>query len=335
MSRQDMQFEDRRQQSQNETEAAYEAYEPRQVNRDPREQPRSAEGPGDGPGYEPGYMGQRQNYGEKIQPGARRSRQRKRQSGWGRMLAIGVIVLVLIGGASTLFRVMGIGWTSEKIASETFTNVPAQTTLSITNSTGDINVRTGDGDEVTIDAIANRGWGGENPEVSFEQVGNTIEVTIEQDISDWFGGDIDFDVIVPETMNLTLHSTTGDINVEGNDGVFDLYTNTGDITVDQAELQGTGRLETNTGDVNFEGTFGENATYTMKANTGDVDLKLDPNENVAINAVVNTGDIESDIPEIVVSEDGPVSRVAEGQIGPGEGQAHVSLETNTGDVNIE
>lgn len=84
-----MQYHENQQKYQNESEAAY---EPRQVNRDPREQRRSIEENE----YKPGYMGQPVVYGEKIQPGMPRPQRRKRQNGQTQRLLIGILILVVI-----------------------------------------------------------------------------------------------------------------------------------------------------------------------------------------------------------------------------------------------
>lgn len=348
---QQMQSDDRRERSIEEQEV----YTPRQVNTDTREQSRQDEPVGHAEsagndeygGYEPGYGGQRQQQEEKLRPESERpsqyagpqgqSSQRKRRR-WVRPLVIAVILLILLGGMSSGFRYLGFGTTMHTETPQAFT-VNQNAVISVQNNVGNITIhRGGSGNQVSVTTTVRDDFLGHDPQVAYNSGdGNTLNIAVEDNRSGLNFvnlSSVNLDITVPDNMNLDLHTSLGDINIEGFQGQITAQSSAGDVTVTDVNLSGSGELQSSAGNVDFSGTFADNANYTLHTSAGNVDANFDPQDNVHIDARTSAGDIDSDLPAVQVRDDGPVNKEAHGDLGNSQNQATVSLETSAGNVDI-
>jgi hypothetical protein len=350
---QHMQFDDRRQGSPGESEE--ETYRPRQVNADPREQSRSGgpeeetigvEESANDSGYEPGYMGQRQKQGEKLQPesGTRPQYaqpqtplQRRRRRGWLRQLVVVLLIIALLGGFSSGARFMGLGTTAH--GEQQSFNVSQNANVVVQNNIGNITIHKGSGNQIEVNATVRDDFLGHKPAVRSEASdSNNISITTEVDRSglSFFNlSGVDLDITVPDSMKLNLQTDSGNINVEDIQGQLIAEADSGNVSVSNANLSGEGHIQTDAGNINFDGELADNAKYTMTTNAGNVHAKFTPDENVQIDARTDAGNIDSDFPEVSGSGNGPVEKEAHGTIGNGQNSADVTLQTDAGNINID
>jgi hypothetical protein len=315
------------------------------INSDPREQAQRhemppTEGNEEGyKGYSEGYNGQPygepwQAEGEKIQP---RQKSRKRR-GMKPLVIVLIIIALLVGFAgmsSTNFR-----GTERVIPAQVYT-VSSAPTLVLDNGSGDVHVHVGNVNNVVVSA-RERGFGmfrdnDEQQMVTTEQQGNTITVSPTRR-SGMFGQQVDLDITVPTATNLELHTTSGDINVEGVNGqvtlatesgdikgsnlsgVLNTSTTSGDVKLEQTLLRGNSSLKTNSGKIELEGDIDTQGDYEFQTNSGDVELKLSRSSIFHLVPSTNSGHIENEFGR---------------SQGNNSGGPQVKITTNSGDISVQ
>jgi hypothetical protein len=142
-------------------------------------------------------------------------------------------------------------------------------------------------------------------------------------------------------MLLNIEAPVGDIHVDGLSGVLTIKGSTGNITVDHAILADGSHIETDQGNVNFNGLLaapsGPNAQarYILQSEQGNIDVTLPANTNVILDANTNVGAINSEFPLDIKNTGGPVN--FHGPLNPSAGTqppATLVLDVSTGSVNI-
>ena len=286
------------------------------INTDPREQ--QAYNP------LPGYIDAR----EKIQPARRRRRP------WLWIVCIVVIIALLGGGIQTGLRNI------VNTSSETHTYTVAQSTLPtlvINDDTGTVTIHTGGANSpVTIQATKHFQSFGSAPTVQYSQSGDTINASVQNPSNNFLSlgtNNVDFTVTVPSNANLQIHTATGSIDVSGVSGNMSLSTATGSITAKQDALTGQSTLQSNTGDINFDGSIASTGNYQFSSDTGSVDVTLPSNASFHVDATTDTGSIDSDFSQVQVKEHDVTGNDAHGDVGSNPG-ATMTLKTNTGDINL-
>ncbi len=96
-------------------------------------------------------------------------------------------------------------------------------------------------------------------------------------------------------------TSTGNVSINGLNGVLNVKNDSGKITVQNALLSPGSTLETQNGDITFTGTVDTVAgssnnpsIYTISSEVGSLDVTLPANINVILDAYTNTGTISSD-----------------------------------------
>jgi DUF4097 and DUF4098 domain-containing protein YvlB len=284
------------------------------INTDPREQ--QAYNP------LPGYIDPR----EKIQPVRRRRRP------WLWIIGIVVIVALLGGGIQTGLR--NIVNTSSETHTYTIATLP---TLVINDDTGTVTIHTGGANSpVTIQATKHFQSFGSAPTVQYSQSGDTINASVQNLSSNFLSlgtNNVDFTVTVPANANLQIHTATGSIDVNGVSGNMSLSTATGSITANHDALSGQSTLQSNTGDITFDGSIASTGNYQFSSDTGSVDVTLPSNASFHVDATTDTGSIDSDFSQVQVKEHDVTGSDAHGDVGSSPGAA-ITLKTNTGDINL-
>lgn len=212
----------------------------------------------------------------------------------------------------------------------------------------------------------------ENVEVRMEQDGDEVLLRphlYEQDRgwADLFRGGrvaVDFEITVPRELRVEAHTVSGDIVLHGTRGPIDMQSVSGDVRLD--DVQGPMRLKTVSGDatlagyagqlvgnsvsgdlalsnvrlhgseivtvsgdVRIDGELDKAREHKMKTISGDVDLHL-TGGSYDIRFKSMSGDLDSELDGEILREGRRDKRIV---IGPGE--AHVSVKTMSGDLQIK
>ena len=94
--------------------------------------------------------------------------------------------------------------------------------------------------------------------------------------------------------SVTLHSGSGDVNARNVDGQVIATDGSGDIAVRDSTLSGQSRLETGSGDVNFNGSLAPTGTYQIRSGSGDVHVTLPDNAAFQLDAHSDSGSVSND-----------------------------------------
>jgi len=349
MSNQDMQFADPEWRPPEEREETPEL--PRPINADrynqtPWQTPSTSQ--------EEGYLGPGYAASQPQTPWAAPSRPipRRRSSPW-RWLILAFIIIALMSGAfSRSFGGFGgpgpqQSFPKEQVQNFTF-NAPSVSTVVITGGTGDITVHTGGaGNSIIIQESLDRGPFGNsgNGIVKPTQSGSTVSVNEDQ------GSDTSFDITVPagthenlqltttdgsiqvDSVNgqMTLQSNNGDISLQNSQGPVSLQTNDGSITLSNDELTGSSNLNSQNGDLSFNGTL-DSGNYQFQSTNGSVDVTLLNTPNFHLDATTSSGSITTnDFPSIKNT-----GTQAQGDVGNPSAakQTTLTLKSNSGDITL-
>ncbi|MCI2238327.1 DUF4097 domain-containing protein [Paenibacillus sp. TRM 82003] len=144
--------------------------------------------------------------------------------------------------------------------------------------------------------------------------------------------EVDWELTVPEGLDLDLRTGTGDQELTGAFGAVTVRAGTGDVRWDA----GTGEsldAETGTGDLDVRGEVGQ---VRARAGTGDVEVRLDAAPEVA-EVTTGTGDATVRLPTegsyAVEVSTGFGDEVVEVPVDAASAQ-RVSVRTSTGDASV-
>jgi hypothetical protein len=297
---------------------------PQPINTDPREQPQWQTVPPPQQGYMgPGY-------------GPRPYRPYRRRSPWGWIILLLIILAVVGGGVGSAFGIHKTATETKSFSVNASAATPAM--LVIHESTGEITVHAGSGNNITIQATKDAGGFFGNPDdiqIQYNQSGsNTIDVSTNESSNFLASKSVSFDVTVPTNTDLQLQSNTGTIEVHGVTGTMNLESNTGTITATNDNLTGSSTLQTNTGTVNFSGSLSP-GSYQFTTNTGSVNVTLPSDSSFHVNAKTDTGSVNTDFPGLSQSiQHNTVGAELHADVGTNASQTNVTLTTNTGSVDL-
>lgn len=275
-----------------------------EINGDPREQ-RQIEQP-----YEPYYIpGSPYGVGEKLQPERRR---RRKVPLWAVIFIMGALGLAVCGGASILGY--GVSHHMARMEQEKTFAVFGQPSLSINDPDGSVRIHSaGGGDQIIVHARSSSGLFRDNDRnlpLQYQQNGNAISITTQENTS--IRGDVELDVALPSTANVTVHTDSGDIGVYGMHGSVattsssgdveishsaaqvNMQSSSGDISIERSTLEGQSRIQTNSGSVDFSGTLDPNGSYAITTNSGSVDMRLPTDASFQLDMHSNSGSLNND-----------------------------------------
>ena len=276
--------------------------------------------------------------GYRAQPGASmhsisgiplRTRQRRGRSPW-LWIVLALIIFSLAGGA---FNVntdkhghfsMAFPFHSQPFANTQYFSVGVHPTIEITNLTGTITVHAGGSNDKV--AIQTDQQGTKLVDTPGANDTHTISV-INADPS----AEVNLDVTAANGADLVLKTSSGDIDVNGVSGQVNLTSDSGDITLSQDSLAGNSVVNTNSGDITFNGTISPNGSYLFGSQDGSVDVTFPSDASFHGDITTNSGSIDSDFPEL----NPPSSDVTtvHGDVGSAP-QAHVTIKTDSGSINM-
>jgi uncharacterized membrane protein len=254
-------------------------------------------------------------------------------------------------------------------------NVSAQPDLYVATGSGNIMIHPGNGNQIHIVGHVHAGWATftdiktriqrivDNPPIV--QDGNTVRVGESNDHDLFNNISIDYDISVPASVALNLHSGSGDVEVDhvgrylsaasgsgnlrahGIHGPADLGTGSGDIELEE-EAPGDVKAKTGSGNIKVHGL---NGSFTARSGSGDIDadgrlagsanlssgsgnikLHLTPDAHFNLEASTGSGDIRVNYPG--APEQGENSR--HHLTAPiNGGGAPLEVRTGSGDIEID
>lgn len=202
-----------------------------------------------------------------------------------RLVGIGAIV-----ASSLVLTACNWGWANFKRTDNlSVQHVPA-TSIQIDNANGAINVRTGVGDAVAIDATIKATTQERLDQVSI-LASRLQDGTLVLDAK-WPGAGrkapegVSYEITLPDVANVQLTSSNGALSVEGAAGSVNLRTSNGPITVKRAD--GSVTLHTSNGRIDVEDAA---SSVQAQSSNGAVNVALRPTAAGPVTIKSSNGDV--------------------------------------------
>jgi DUF4097 and DUF4098 domain-containing protein YvlB len=210
------------------------------------------------------------------------------------------------------------GGDNGKGSPKTFT-VSKGGTLAVSVNIGDIHIRTWEKNEVSVSADIE---GDDDMEdIKIRQKGNTISVDYEPEWGE--SGDIRFNINIPSEFNVTLETSAGDLEIDGNlTGTLKGSTSGGSIVV--GSVTGMVDMSTSGGDITTEDIKGD---LTLNTSGGDIH----------VGEVTGLTDVRTSGGDITIQRSGKslTAETAGGNVQVGDVGGDASVSTSGGDIIIE
>lgn len=269
--------------------------------------------------------------------------------GW---LIGGIVGALLIVGLFALLVGSTIGWflgggVTRYTASTTHTyTVAAPVSLTIQNPAGNMTIRQGSGDQVTVQvtkvvrtlnqSVATRELG--QMVVNTTQDGNTISVQSNYSTS-FFDGvrstrSVDIVVTAPQQTSVMVRLSAGNATVTDLHGKMDLQVNAGDLTVSGAQITDNSSLRTNAGNLTANVSMAPKATLSVQVNAGNAALTLPANTPAHLDARVNVGSISITGWSIPVTHPSAPGAAASGDLGTNS-TGQLQVQVNVGAITLK
>ncbi len=269
--------------------------------------------------------------------------------GW---LIGGIVGALLIVGLFALLVGSTIGWflgggVTRYTASTTHTyTVAAPVSLTIQNPAGNMTIRQGSGDQVTVQvtkvvrtlnqSVATRELG--QMVVNTTQDGNTISVQSNYSTS-FFDGvrstrSVDIVVTAPQQTSVMVRLSAGNATVTDLHGKMDLQVNAGDLTVSGAQITDNSSLRTNAGNLTANVSMAPKATLSVQVNAGNAALTLPADTPARLDARVNVGSISITGWSIPVTHPSTPGAAASGDLGT-NATGQLQVQVNVGAITLK
>jgi DUF4097 and DUF4098 domain-containing protein YvlB len=212
--------------------------------------------------------------------------------------------------------------------------VSGQSDLYVSTGSGNIRIHPGSDNEIHVIGHIHAGWSASGDvQKRVQQIidappivqnGNTIRIGENTERSLFNHLSVDYEITVPVTVALNLHSGSGDVEVDSLGRYLSASSGSGNVRAHG--VHGPAELETGSGDIEME----QQAPGDVKAKTGSGNIRIHT-FNGAFYARTGSGDIEAD---------GKLT--GEGNFATGSGNvrlhltpdAHFNLEASTGSGDI-
>lgn len=133
---------------------------------------------------------------------------------------------------------------------------------------------------------------------------------------------------------ITLGTDSGDIHASNISGQMTLTTSSGSITATNASASGASIFQTDSGDIHFSGSLADTGTDRLKADSGSITLTLSNDTAFQVQASTDSGNIHSEFAGVNVSRGDSSGASAIGRVGSGSSFAQVTIQTDSGDINL-
>jgi hypothetical protein len=286
---------------------------------------------------------------QSVQPQRPPARRSRNAIGWlvggvvGALLLFGLFAL-LVGSVVGWFLVGGGVTRYTATTTHSFT-VAAPVMLSIQNPAGNMTIRQGSGDQITVQvtkvvrtlnqSVATRELG--RMVVNTRQDGNTIQVQSNYSTS-FFDGvrstrSVDLVVTTPPQTSVTARLSAGNATVTDLHGKMDLQVNAGNLTVNGAQVTDNSSLRTDAGNVTASVSMAPGATLSLEVNAGNAALTLPADTPARLDARVNVGSISLTGWSIPVTHPSPPGAAASGDLGT-DATGQLKVQVNVGAITL-
>jgi len=207
---------------------------------------------------------------------------------------------------------------------KTFSVPPESGDLEVVNQTGSIRITTGAAGKVVVNARQNPKQSDDETKIDASQAeGGKIKIEVRG------RGAVDFEIVVPPSVNLNLlchkcsisvANTTGAVTARNNDGMIQLIG----LRSPRVEAHSA------KGQVSFAGEILPSGNYTLKSFSGRVDATLPVNADFKFQASCYRGGM--DLGNFPLKFQKQTDQLVEGMLG--SGKASVSLWTQEGSIHL-
>jgi DUF4097 and DUF4098 domain-containing protein YvlB len=244
-----------------------------------------------------------------------------------RRYGIAISVALILGGVYWAMTSL-----SEDTKSDHQTYPVVGTVLSIETSSTELQVRSGDVKEITVDRKFERNALGSDPKDKYEDGKLQIKDTGCGFLS--FGCNTDYVVTVPKDLNVSIKSSSGDVHVADLGGHTKLESSSGKLEV--RGLSGDLEAESSSGDLDAQGLG--SSSVVAKSSSGSLELSFRSAPGT-VQARSSSGDILVRLPTgaetyKVDTDTSSGDESAEVKIDPTSTRT-ITLETSSGDAVVE
>lgn len=282
--------------------------------------------------------------------------ERPRRRGTVRNIVLALVFLAIVGTGVTFWGLV-TSRQSAVLPAQTF-HIAGHPRLIVSDTEGDIHIHPGATNSIVVQGTKYvRGIGANLNDitVNYEQQGDTVSVTSTESWNFLNDRGLSLDISVPNTTdlqvadtsgnieieqisgstevqtvsgdikasnlsgNLQLSSTSGNIHLDNANGPMTFSTISGDIDARNIQLQGQSSLTSTSGNITFEGSLDPHGSYRMKAVSGDINLTLPANEAFNLNAATTSGDVKNEFGSTTVGS---------------APQPALTLQTTSGNIKI-
>jgi hypothetical protein len=226
--------------------------------------------------------------------------------------------------------------------------VSGPVTLVIDMPVGDIDIRSGENDRVTVQ-VTKRAWGRTSNaardnlgalNVSVEQDGDAITITASGPA--WTANDrnprapqVDLVITTPNQTTLKTKVGVGRLAVTGLRGDVDINSDVGEVTLTEVAPLSSLRVLTGVASIILDAPLAANATYEMTSDVGRIALRLPEDSAFAIDARSDIGDVQVGFAVSgSSSREGFVGKEVVGEVGSNP-TTKLTLRSRVGDIRVD
>jgi hypothetical protein len=235
----------------------------------------------------------------------------------GAVVLIGALCVVLFVAVGRLANIAISAAANETQAtstsSQSFT-VSGVPNITVHNITGNVTVRTGTADTVTLDVTKTASGSSSNAaqrdldniSVVATQTGDTISVqtTFASQSSPLRPLAVDLVITVPASSTLDLEAGAGDVEIDDVHGQIIAKLTTGNLNAQGLTLADGSHFDVTTGDVTVSGALASSASVDIRVSVGDVALTLPKTTAAHLDASATTGSVSISGWPITVKQSG-------------------------------
>ncbi len=246
--------------------------------------------------------------------------------GWrvaGAVLSVVLVATGVLSTASWLARHTEVG---DSLYEQAVSRVEVDT------GAGNVEVAPGPADQVRVHRHLT--WGFTRPVLHESRSGGTLRLWYECSGASFFGVgcDVDYRLVVPTGVALTIVTASGDVDVAGVRGAMDVDTASGGISV--ADAVGNLSLHTASGDVAVERSASARTTAHTASGNVTIDLTARPD---AVEVGTASGDVSLTVPDgssYQVDTETASGGTAIGVPRANSASASLSVTTDSGNISI-